>query len=40
MAVAFWAWSIGAALHRLRTIVLVRERGADWVAALPELRRP
>lgn len=30
MAVAFWFYSIAASLHRVRTIILERERGADW----------
>jgi heme exporter protein C len=38
MTAAFWAWSIAAALHRLRSLVLEREAGAAWVQALPELR--
>ncbi|HXF65188.1 MAG TPA: heme ABC transporter permease CcmC [Burkholderiales bacterium] len=31
MAFAFWFYSIAASLHRVRTIILERERGADWV---------
>ena len=38
MVAAFWAWSIAAALYRVRSIILERESGADWVAALPEAR--
>ena len=32
------AWSIAAALHRVRSIILERERGSEWVALLPEAR--
>jgi heme exporter protein C len=32
MALAFWMYSIAAALWRARCIVLERERGSDWVA--------
>jgi heme exporter protein C len=39
MALAAWAYCIGASLLRVRSIILARERGADWVAALPELAR-
>ena len=38
MVVAFWAWSIGAALHRVRSIILEREQATDWAAQLPEAR--
>ena len=31
MTFAFWAYSIAASLHRLRSIILERERSADWV---------
>ncbi|SHN67579.1 heme exporter protein C [Duganella sacchari] len=31
MTLALWAYAIGATLQRLRTIVLERERHADWV---------
>ncbi|MGH6610348.1 MAG: heme ABC transporter permease [Burkholderiaceae bacterium] len=31
MALAFWAYSIAASLHRVRSIVLEREKRADWV---------
>jgi heme exporter protein C len=34
MVAAFWAYSIAAALHRLRSIILERERGSDWVQRL------
>jgi heme exporter protein C len=36
MVGAFWAWCIGAALHRVRSLILERERDADWVARLRE----
>jgi heme exporter protein C len=39
MVVAFWAWSIAASLQRVRSIILERERGSDWVAQLPELHK-
>ena len=32
MALASWMYSIAAALHRVRSIILERERNADWVA--------
>jgi heme exporter protein C len=32
MALAAWSYTIAAALHRLRSIILERERGADWIA--------
>ena len=38
IALAFWMYSIGAALARVRCIILERERTADWVKALPEVR--
>jgi heme exporter protein C len=31
MTVSFWAWCIGAAFHRARSILLEREREMDWV---------
>lgn len=34
MALAFWAYSIAAALTRVRAIILERERHAHWVAEL------
>jgi heme exporter protein C len=37
MALAAWMYSIAASLHRVRSIILERERGADWLkAAYPE----
>jgi heme exporter protein C len=38
MTIAFWAWSIAAALHRVRSIILERERDNEWVTQLPEVR--
>ena len=38
MTAAFWAWCGAVALHRLRSLVLEREAGAEWVRELPELR--
>jgi heme exporter protein C len=34
MALAFWMYSIAAALMRVRSIILERERNAQWVRAL------
>jgi heme exporter protein C len=34
MALAFWMYSIAAVLHRVRTIILEREKRADWVREL------
>lgn len=34
MALAFWMYSIAAALMRVRAIILERERHTDWVAEL------
>ncbi|HZN26267.1 MAG TPA: heme ABC transporter permease [Burkholderiales bacterium] len=33
VALAFWMYSIAVALARVRSIILERERGSDWVAA-------
>ena len=33
MAMCFWMYSIAVALMRVRTIMLERERNADWVKA-------
>ena len=38
MGVAFVAWSMAAVLHRLRSVLLERERGADWTRSLAEAR--
>src|SRR5689334_21479245 len=34
MAVAAWTYAIAVSLHRARSIILERERGADWVGQL------
>ena len=34
MALAFWMYAIAAVLHRVRTIILERERRTDWVREL------
>lgn len=34
MALAFWMYSIGASLHRVCSIVLEREKRADWLREL------
>ena len=34
MAICFWMYAIGAALVRVRTIILERERRAQWVRAM------
>ncbi len=39
MALAAWMYSIAVALARVRAIIIERERGAGWIAALPEVRR-
>jgi heme exporter protein C len=31
MTFAFWAYAIAAALHRLRTQIIEREREASWL---------
>ncbi len=36
MVFAFWAYSIAAALYRVRAIILEREKDSDWVARLKE----
>jgi heme exporter protein C len=38
MAFAAWFYTIAVSLVRVRAIMLERERGAGWVAALPEVR--
>ena len=38
MAFAAWFYAIAAILTRVRTIIVERERGAGWVAALREVR--
>src|SRR5258705_3980722 len=39
MSFAAWFYAIAASLVRVRTIIVERERGAAWVAALPEVQR-
>ncbi len=31
MALSFWAYALAASLHRLRSIILEREKSTDWV---------
>jgi heme exporter protein C len=38
MSFAAWFYAIAAVLARVRTIILERERGAAWIAALAEVR--
>lgn len=38
MSFAAWFYSIAACLYRVRVIMLERERGAAWVAELPEVK--
>ena len=38
MAFAAWFYAIAASLARVRSIIIERERGAAWIAALPEVR--
>jgi heme exporter protein C len=38
MAFAAWFYTIAVSLVRVRAIILERERGSSWVAALPEVR--
>jgi heme exporter protein C len=38
MAVAFWLYAIAIALYRVRSMILMRERHAQWVADLPEIK--
>jgi heme exporter protein C len=39
MSLAAWAYSIAAALARVTSIIIERERGAAWISQLPEMRR-
>ena len=39
MALGFWFYSIAVALARVRSIILERERDANWVSELPEIKR-
>jgi heme exporter protein C len=38
MSFAAWFYSIAVSLHRVRSIIVERERGSAWVNALPEVR--
>jgi len=38
MGVAFWMYAAAMALYRVRSIIVVRERHAQWVAELPEVK--
>ncbi len=40
MALAAWFYSIAAALHRVRSIILEREHRADWISLHAEAGRP
>jgi heme exporter protein C len=40
MALAAWFYSIAAALHRARSIMLERERNADWIMHYAGTDRP
>ncbi len=38
MVFSFWAYGVAASFHRARSIILEREKDADWVARLAETR--
>lgn len=38
MGVACWMYAVAMALYRVRSIILFRERHAQWVANLPEVK--
>jgi heme exporter protein C len=38
MTLAFWAYTFAAAYHRVRSIILERERDTVWVKNLPEVQ--
>ena len=38
MGVACWMYAVAIALYRVRSIILLRERHAQWVANLPEVQ--
>jgi heme exporter protein C len=40
MSLAAWMYAIAAALARVSSIILERERGASWISQLPEVRMP
>jgi heme exporter protein C len=37
MALAFWLYAIALVFYRVRTLILQRERQAQWVQDLPEV---
>jgi len=37
MALAFWFYTLAMVCYRVRTLIVERERHADWVQALPEV---
>lgn len=37
MVAALWAGTLATALHRVRSIILEREKNADWTSRLPEV---
>ena len=39
MSFAAWFYAIAVVLVRARTIIVERERGSAWIAALPEVQR-
>jgi heme exporter protein C len=39
MALGFWMYSIAISLARVRSIILERERRAEWVGELSEVKR-
>ncbi|MGV6826154.1 MAG: heme ABC transporter permease CcmC [bacterium] len=39
VALGFWLYTIAIALHRVRSIILERERESTWVSRLPEMSR-
>jgi heme exporter protein C len=38
MALGFWSYTIAIVLHRVRSIILERESGTNWVSQLSELQ--
>jgi len=37
MALSFWAYTLAIVCYRVRSLIVERERHADWVQALPEV---
>jgi heme exporter protein C len=37
MALAFWIYTLAIVCYRVRSLIIERERHADWVQALPEV---